>query len=355
MSYQKKLKVGISIGDINGIGVEVILKSLADSKMMDLCTPIVYGSSKVTSYHRKALGIQDFSFNIIQDAHTAHLKRPNLINCWEEDVKIELGQSTETAGKCAFLALSKATEDLKSGAIDVLVTAPINKHNVMQAGFKFAGHTEYLQNKFDVQDGVMLMVSEYLKVGVVTGHIALKDVASVISEEKILSKLEIIRKSLIMDFRIQKPKIAVLGLNPHASDKGTIGSDEEKIIIPALEKASQQGMIVLGPYSADGFFGNEVYKQFDAVLAMYHDQGLIPFKTISFESGVNYTAGLPVIRTSPGHGTAYDIAGKNIASESSMREAIFLACDIFHRRAEYMEISANPLKFGKLTRERGNV
>lgn len=353
MSEQNKLKIGISIGDINGIGVEVLLKAVIDTRLSDLCTLIVYGSSRVTSFHRKVLGIQDFSFNIINEASQANPKRANLINCWQDEVKIELGESTETAGKYSYLALEKAAMDLKEGKLDALVTLPINKHNVKQAGFEFPGHTEYLQSITEAKESMMLMVNDYLKIGFVTGHIALKDVAHAITQEKIIHKLTILNDSLKQDFGIRKPKIAVLGLNPHAGDKGVIGHEEEKTIIPALEKANHKGILTFGPYSADGFFGNHQYKQFDAVLAMYHDQGLIPFKSLSYEQGVNFTAGLPFVRTSPAHGTGYDIAGKNIASESSFREAIYKALDIIRNRQLFEDINSNPLKIHKLARDRG--
>jgi 4-hydroxythreonine-4-phosphate dehydrogenase len=353
MSDSEKIKIGISIGDVNGIGIEVLLKTLIDNRILDLCTPILYGSSKITSFHRKLLNIQDFSFNIINDVAQANPKRANLVNCWQEDVKIDIGQSTEIAGKYAYLSLEKAVDDLNNKKIHALVTLPINKHNISQAGFQFAGHTEYLQSKANAKDSLMLLISDHLKIGVVTGHIPVKDIANSITQEKIISKLNILHDSLRSDFRIQKPKIAVLALNPHAGDKGVIGHEEEKTIIPAIEKANHKNIFVFGPYAADGFFGNGTYKQFDAVLAMYHDQGLIPFKSLAFEDGVNYTAGLPFIRTSPDHGTGYDIAGKNLASESSFRKAIYSACDIYRCRTEYEEITANPLKIHKLSKERG--
>lgn len=353
MLDQDKLKIGISLGDVNGIGVEVLLKAVVDTRLSDLCTLIVYGSSRVTSFHRKLLGIQDFSFNIINEVSQANSKRANLINCWQEELKIELGVSNEIAGKYSYIALQKASADLKDGKIDALVTLPINKHNVMQAGFEFPGHTEYLQSLTEAKESMMLMVNDYLKIGFVTGHMALKDVAHSITQEKIIGKLSVLNDSLKQDFGIRKPRIAVLGLNPHAGDKGAIGQEEEKTIIPALEKANQKGIITFGPYSADGFFGNHQYKQFDAVLAMYHDQGLIPFKSLSYDEGVNFTAGLPFVRTSPAHGTGYDIAGKNVASESSFREAVYKAIDIVRKRIEFEDINSNPLKIHKLSRDRG--
>ncbi|MBK9673601.1 MAG: 4-hydroxythreonine-4-phosphate dehydrogenase PdxA [Bacteroidetes bacterium] len=347
------VKVGISMGDFNGIGMEVIIKTFMDNRMMQLCTPIVYGASRIASFHRKALGIADFSFNIIREADAANPKMANLINCWDEEIKMELGTSTNLAGEKAIASLELAIADLKSGKIDVLVTAPINKNNVQSANFKFPGHTEYLAEKFDVKDYLMLLVSDDLRIGTVTGHIPLNQVASALSTEKIYAKIKLLNNSLIQDFGIRKPKIAVLGLNPHAGDNGLLGEEETKLIIPAIEKLKSEGIMAIGPYAADGFFGSQVYHQFDGVMAMYHDQGLIPFKAMAFESGVNFTAGLPIIRTSPDHGTGYDIAGKNKASESSFRQAVYLACDLFHQRKQQAGLVANPLKITNQRRERG--
>lgn len=347
------VKVGISMGDFNGIGMEVIIKTFMDNRMMQLCTPIVYSASRIASFHRKALGIADFSFNIIRDADAANPKMANLINCWEEEIKMELGTSTSLAGEKAIGSLELAIADLKSGKIDVLVTAPINKNNVQSATFKFPGHTEYLAEKFDVKDYLMLLVSDDLRIGTVTGHIPLNQVASALSTEKIYAKIKLLNNSLIQDFGIRKPKIAVLGLNPHAGDNGLLGEEETKLIIPAIEKLKSEGIMAIGPYAADGFFGSQVYHQFDGVMAMYHDQGLIPFKAMAFESGVNFTAGLPIIRTSPDHGTGYDIAGKNKASESSFRQSVYLACDLFHQRKQQASLVSNPLKITNQRRERG--
>ncbi len=347
-----KIKIGISIGDVNGIGLEVIIKTLADSRIMDYCTPIVYGHTKVASFHRKALNITDFQFNVITEPAQANAKRANMINCWEEDVKIEMGQSTETGGKYAFKSLERAVNDLVAGSIDALVTAPINKHNIQSDAFHFAGHTEYLQEKAGGQDSLMFLISDDLRVGVVTGHIPVNNIAQKVTQESILSKLKLMNESLKKDFWIRKPKIAVLGLNPHAGDNGLIGGEEIETIIPAIELAKASGILAMGPYAADGFFANGSYKKFDAVLAMYHDQGLIPFKQISFESGVNFTAGLNIVRTSPDHGTAYDIAGKDQASETSFREALFAAIHIVKNRKESAELAENPLVFAKLSRDR---
>lgn len=348
----EKLKIGITIGDVNGIGLEVIIKSLFDNRITDYFIPIVYGNTKVASFHRKAIAINDFSFNVVNSADQANPKRPNMINCWQEDVKITLGEQNEIGGKYAFLSLEKATEDLLAGNIDALVTAPINKHNIQQDGFDFPGHTEYLQAKSGASDVLMFMVSDELKIGVVTGHIPVKDIAPSLTSDAIVHKLKMMNSSLKTDFWIQKPKIAVLGLNPHAGDNGLIGTEDEKIITPAVEKAKSEGVFCFGPYPADGFFASDTYTKFDAVLAMYHDQGLIPFKHIASRTGVNYTAGLPFVRTSPDHGTGYDIAGKNMASANSFTEALFTAVHIVERRREQKELSAKPLTFRRLSRDR---
>lgn len=341
---QNKIVVGISHGDINGVSYEVIIKSLMDNRIFDFCVPIVYGSAKVAAYHRKALNINNFSFNNIKSADEANVKRANIINCLDDNVRVELGKSTNIAGESSLISLENAVKDLKEGKIDVLVTAPINKDNVQSEKFNFPGHTEYLTKESKSKESLMFMVSENLKVGVVTTHLPLSKVPEAITEEAILNKLRIMNKSLIQDFRIRKPKIAVLGLNPHAGDNGLLGKEEVDIIVPTLNKAKEEGILALGPYPADGFFGSDNFKKFDAILAMYHDQGLTPFKALAFNSGVNYTAGLDFIRTSPGHGTAFELAGLNQASEVSFRNALYLACDIFRSRTEYKEISKNPLK-----------
>ncbi|MDA3953969.1 MAG: 4-hydroxythreonine-4-phosphate dehydrogenase PdxA [Bacteroidales bacterium] len=341
---QNKIVVGISQGDINGVGYEVIIKSLMDNRIFDFCVPVVYGSAKVAAYHRKALNITNFSFNNIKSANEANVKRANIINCLDDNVRVELGKSTNIAGESSLISLENAVKDLKDGKIDVLVTAPINKDNVQSEKFNFPGHTEYLTNESKTKESLMLMVSENLKVGVVTTHLPLSKVPEAITEEAILSKLRIMNKTLIEDFKIRKPKIAVLGLNPHAGDSGLLGTEEVEVIIPTLNIAKEEGILALGPYPADGFFGSDNFKKFDAILAMYHDQGLVPFKALAFNSGINYTAGLDFIRTSPGHGTAFEIAGLNKASEISFRNAIYLACDIFRNRKEYKGISKDPLQ-----------
>ena len=337
--------IGITHGDINGIGYEVILKSLADNRVYELFTPVIYGSSKVAAYYRKHLDILNLNLSVISTIQEAAPKRINIINCTDDDIKVEFGQSTEEAGKAAFAALERATEDLQAGKLHALVTAPINKKNIQSDKFKFPGHTEYLQEKFGMEKkAIMVLASDIMRVAVAVGHIPIKDIASVLTEELIIDKLTTLNKALKQDFGIRKPRIAVLGLNPHAGDNGVIGNEEENIIIPAMKKAKEQGVICVGPYPADGFFGSDSFGKFDAVLAMYHDQGLIPFKALSMESGVNVTMGLSIIRTSPDHGTAYDLAGKNQASEESFRQALYLAYDIYTKRCCGKEIEANPLK-----------
>jgi 4-hydroxythreonine-4-phosphate dehydrogenase len=344
MAKQDTIRIGITHGDINGIGYEVIMKTLNDPRILEMCTPIIYGSPKVAAYHRKALNINDLSFNHIRSADEAFLRKANIINCIDENVRVELGKSTAEAGMSSFNALDRATSDLKMGYIDALITAPINKDNIQNEEFKFPGHTEFLAETFEAENYAMLMVSETMKVGVVTTHIPISEVAQSLSKESILSKIRIIAKSLQQDFAITKPRIAVFGLNPHAGDNGLLGNEEKDIIIPAINQAKKEGIIALGPYPADGFFGSEDYRKFDAILAMYHDQGLIPFKLASFDRGVNYTAGLPIIRTSPAHGTAYSLAGEDKASPESFRQALYLAIDIFKNREIYNEISKNPLR-----------
>lgn len=342
----KSVRVGITHGDFNSISYEVILKTLADSRINELCTPVIYGSSKIASYHKKTIKVPDYMINVVKRADQLHTRKPNIINVLNEEARIELGKSTPQAGTFAFAALERAIEDLREQRIDVLVTGPINKKNIQSKDFRFPGHTEYLANSFDSKEYLMLMVCNQFKIGTVTGHIPLSEVPKAISTGLILSKLRILNQSLIRDFGIRKPKIAVLGLNPHAGDSELLGKEETDVLIPAIRKAEQEGILAIGPFASDGFFGSAQYNHYDAILAMYHDQGLIPFKALAFESGVNYTAGLPVIRTSPAHGTAYDIAGKDMASEESFREALYLAIDIFNKRTEYDEVNSNPLQFG---------
>lgn len=340
------IRVGITHGDINGIGYEVILKTFGDARMAELCTPVIYGSSKIAGYHRKALNLPSVNLNVISKAEDAGTNRVNMINCVPEDLKVELSQSTEVAGEAAFKALETAVEDLKRGVIDVLLTAPINKHNIQNASFHFPGHTEYLEERFGMgkDKALMILMSGNLRVALVTGHIPLSEVASAVTVESVLLKLKLFNRSLVQDFGIVKPRIAVLALNPHAGDNGLLGKEEETVLKPAMAEAEKEGIMSFGPYAADGFFGSEMYTTFDGVLAMYHDQGLAPFKALAMESGVNFTAGLPVVRTSPAHGTAYDIAGKNLASEDSFRQALYTAIDVYNNRRRYKDATANPLR-----------
>ncbi|MDE5419358.1 4-hydroxythreonine-4-phosphate dehydrogenase PdxA [Labilibaculum sp. DW002] len=339
-----KIKVGITQGDINGIGYEVIIKTLMDNRIYELCTPIIYGSPKVAAYHRKALDIEGFSLNNIKEVSEAHPKRVNVINCTDENIKVELGKSTSSAGAASLASLESAVKDLNDGSIDVLLTAPINKKNIQSKDFVFPGHTEYLESRINSGKSLMLLISEKLRVGVVTGHIPISKVAEVVTKENIMSKLDILNTSLKKDFGIRRPRIAVLSLNPHAGDDGLIGSEEKDVIIPAIEKSRKNGVMALGPYPADGFFGSNDYSKFDAILAMYHDQGLTAFKALSFDSGVNFTAGLSKVRTSPAHGTAYAIAGTNVASPESFQKALYMAIDVYRNRENFEEINKDPLK-----------
>ncbi|MCY7357015.1 MAG: 4-hydroxythreonine-4-phosphate dehydrogenase PdxA [Rudanella sp.] len=410
---EERLVVGISLGDYNGIGPEVILKALQYNQLQRVCTPVIYGSMRVLNRYRNLLNLKDWNLNGIQNVEQASHKMTNVITCWnenarqvppsesapaevtepvafveqkegeqeqtdigndqpatgEEDVKtlliestmpvvqaeaspqpapltheIQPGKVTPEAGQAALACLERAVEDLKAGKLDALITGPINKHNIQSETFRFPGHTEYLAEAFGVPDSLMFMVGETLRVGVVTGHVPLAKVRQNVTRNAIHQKLTIMMQSLRVDFGIEKPRIAVLGLNPHAGENGLLGSEEQETIIPVIEDWRKKGELVYGPFPADGFFGTRGYRKYDAVLAMYHDQGLIPFKAIAFEEGVNFTAGLPIVRTSPDHGTAYDIAGKNLADETSMTQAIYLACDVARRRKEHKETEANALK-----------
>ncbi|MDR6564594.1 MULTISPECIES: 4-hydroxythreonine-4-phosphate dehydrogenase PdxA [unclassified Arcicella] len=337
---QQKPIIGITLGDYNGIGPEVILKALTSNRILKMCTPVIYGSQRVFTYYRKALDLKDWALHSIPSIDQINPKFTNVITCWDDkQTEVNPGKVTPEAGAAALACLQKATEDLKGGHIHAIVTAPINKNNIQSAEFKFPGHTEYFTEAFEAKDSLMFLVSDVLRVGVVTGHIPLGRVRGAITQEKITQKLNLMFTSLIEDFGIQKPKIAVLGLNPHAGEDGLLGNEEKEVISPVLEQFRKKGSLAFGPFPADGFFGNAQFKQYDAVLAMYHDQGLIPFKYISFENGVNFTAGLSVVRTSPDHGTAYDIAGKNIAKETSMLEAIFTAIDVIRNRKEVVAVS----------------
>lgn len=336
------MKIGITQGDVNGVGYEVIMKALQDMEILDDLTPIIYGSPKAAAYHRKALNVAQFSLNNINTPDEAHPRRVNIVTCGDDNIKVELGKSSQAAGQAAFAALEAAVRDLSDGRIDAVVTAPINKKNIQSESFNFPGHTEYLEQAAQAP-ALMLLVSGRLRVGVVAGHVPISRVAQYVSEDKILSKLRILHRSLRQDFNIDGPRIAVLGLNPHAGDHGLLGSEEETVIAPAIAKAQAEGICAMGPYPADGLFGSDALGKFDAVLAMYHDQGLVPFKALAFTSGVNFTAGLPLVRTSPDHGTAYDIAGQDKADPTSMREAIYLAMDIVRNRRVNLELEANRL------------
>ena len=329
---QERPRIGITIGDINGVGPEVIIKTLKDNRILNHITPVIYGSTKTLSYYRKVLKVDDFNYSQVKNPGSYLYRKVNVVNCWEHPIEIQAGEETEEGGKASYLALRQAVKDVKDGLIDALVTAPINKNNIQNDEFNFPGHTEFLTTQFERQDSLMMMVGDNMKVGIVTGHMPLKEVSAAITAEKLRSKIKLMEQSLINDFLIRKPKIAVLGLNPHSGEEGLLGQEEQEIIKPVIQELKNKGKLVIGPFPADGFFGKGQYKNFDAVLAMYHDQGLGPFKALAFQEGVNFTAGLPVIRTSPDHGTAYAIAGKNVADPTSMRQSVYLALDIFKNR-----------------------
>lgn len=337
------VRVGISIGDVNGIGVEVTMKALEDARILTDCTPIIYGSQKLFAECKKELRMNNFNFTSVKTAEEARRKKINIIDVWQEDIEVKFGETNETGGKYAFLSLEAATRDLAAGKVDVLVTAPISKEAMAKTGFQFPGHTEYLADMAGQDEALMLMISSTMKIGLVTSHIALKDVSTTVTAEKVLAKINAFNASLKKDFGIQRPKIAVFGLNPHAGENGKMGTEEKEAIIPAITRAQNDGIFAYGPYPADGFFGSPSKAKFDGVLAMYHDQGLAAFKALAFDEGVNFTAGLPIIRTSPDHGTAFDIAGKNMASGDSMRHAIYLAMDVFRNHRFEKEITANVL------------
>ena len=349
---ENKPVIGITQGDINGIGVEVILKALHDPAILELVTPVIFSSPKTLSYYRKNLGLDEFSFHQCRDMDAINPKKVNLYTCYEEEVTIEPGKNTPASGKYAYLSLEKAVEALKGGKIHGLVTAPISKIGIQSEQFEFPGHTEYLGSTLGGKPLMLLCHEKGLRVAVATGHVAIQQVPSLITKELIVEKTTALCESLIKDFGIRKPRIAVLGLNPHAGEDGLLGNEERDIIKPAIDACKSLNALIYGPYSADGFFGNTTWQQFDGILAMYHDQGLIPFKTLAFEEGVNFTAGLPFVRTSPDHGTAYAIAGKNQASEISIRRAIYMALDIIKQRQLHAEITQNPLPKVNLKRER---
>ena len=343
MEQEKKIRVAITQGDTNGVGYEVILKVFQDSAILELCTPIIYGSPKIAAYHKKILNIET-PFNIINKAEDARDGRVNLLACHDDETKVELGQPTTEAGQAAFCALDRAMTDYRKGLYDVLVTAPINKATIQNPGFQFHGHTEYIETSLgEGKKALMILMNDVLRVALVTTHLPIKDIAKAITKEAIIEKATIFHQSLRRDFRISCPRIAVLSLNPHAGDNGLLGAEEKEIIQPAIEQLAENGIQAFGPYPADGFFGSGNFNYFDGVLAMYHDQGLAPFKTIALESGVNYTAGLPIVRTSPDHGTAYDIAGQGRADANSLRQAVYTAIDVFRNRQNYDEPLQNPL------------
>ncbi len=353
MIERSPLRVGISCGDLNGIGIEVVLKCFEDNRMMADVTPVLYASSHAVSHHRKALGLEEVQFHRVHDAREALAKKLNLVNVWEEDITIELGKPSGPLAAYAIKSLEATAQDLASGKVDVLITAPIDKHAMQQAGFAYPGHTEFLQHMAGSDSEVlMVLAADGLRVGTVTGHIPLKDVASSITTDRIVAKARLLHQSLLRDFGIVEPRIAVLGLNPHAGDNGALGTEDKERIVPAVRKLNEEGINAMGPYAADGFFGNGSYKHFDGVLAMYHDQGLAPFKALSFGHGVNFTAGLPIVRTSPDHGTGLDIAGKGVADEGSFRAAVWMACDIHRNREVYKTIGTNPLQPQKREKER---
>ena len=339
-----KIRVGITQGDINGVGYEVILKTFSDPVMLELCTPIIYGSPKVAAYHRKSLDLPT-NFSIVNSAAEAVHNRLSVVNCTDDEVKVEFSKADPEAGKAALGALERAIEEYKEGLVDVIVTAPINKHTIQSETFAFPGHTEYIEERLgDGAKSLMILMKDDFRVALVTGHIPVSQIASTITKELIQEKLAIFNHSLKQDFCIGAPRIAVLSLNPHAGDEGLLGKEEEEIIIPALKEMAAKGILCYGPYPADGFMGSGNFTHFDGVLAMYHDQGLAPFKALAMDEGVNYTAGLPVIRTSPAHGTAYDIAGKGLASAASFRQAIYVAIDVLRNRLRDKEAHANPLR-----------
>ena len=341
----KKPVIGITIGDINGIGPEVIIKLLSDDRIYQFCTPVVYGSTRVLSFYKKLLNDKRFRYSSLTDWSKLMDKQTNVVSTIVDQPEIEVGKETEIAGKYALDAVNQAISDWKEGKIDALITAPINKHNVAKAAEgSFTGHTEYLARETGAKDSLMLLFADNIRMGLVTNHIPVSEISSKLNKEIVQQKIEMLNRSLIQDFFLNKPRIAVLSLNPHAGDKGLIGSEELEILVPAINQCYRNGILAFGPYPADGLFGSGNFKKFDAVLAIYHDQGLAPFKALTFDDGVNFTAGLDIIRTSPDHGTAFDIAGKNLASPQSMRQALFAALDIVESRAEYKEWTEDKLK-----------
>ena len=344
MEEEQKIKVGITQGDVNGIGLEVILKAFVEPEAYESFTPVIYGSPKAAAYHRKSLNLQNVSLNNIREAGEAHAKRVNIVTLGDDNMHVEPGKSSQFAGEAAVESLKAAADDLLKGNIDVLVTAPVNNNTIQSDNFKYVGQTEFLQSLAGNSESLMLMVNDRLRVGIVASHLPLKEVSRYITKDRILTKLRILNETLKQDFSIRRPRIAVLGLNPHAGDNGLLGEEEQTVIIPALEEAANEGIYAMGPYSADSLFGSGDAFKFDAVLAMYHDQGIAPFKAIAFETGAVFTAGLPFIRTAPIHGTAYDIVGQDKATCDSFRNAIYLAIDIFNNRKMNKELQSNPMQ-----------
>ncbi|GAA3592192.1 4-hydroxythreonine-4-phosphate dehydrogenase PdxA [Flavivirga amylovorans] len=342
MMKTENIIVGISIGDLNGIGGEIVLKTFEDARVLDFCTPVIFASAKTMNYFKTHFK-SGINFHIVNNINQLAKGKVNVYNCWNDPVKIEFGKEDVKIGEYAIKSLEAATKALKNNDVDVLVTAPINKHNIQSEDFKFPGHTDYLAQQLE-GESLMFMVTESLRVGLLTDHVPVKDIVDHITEDLIVKKIDTVYDSLKRDFKIGKPKIAVLGINPHTGDNGVIGSEDDAVLRPTLKKIKENGKLVFGPYAADSFFGSSNYKNFDAIIATYHDQGLIPFKTLSFGQGVNYTAGLNKVRTSPDHGTAYEIAGKGKADSSSFKEAVFTAIQIYKNRIDYEELTANPLK-----------
>ncbi len=343
--------IGITVGDINSIGAEIIIKTFLDNRMMEFCTPVIFASNKTINFYRKLMNENNFNYQSIKDFTRLNHKQVNVYNCWEEEVQITPGVLNEAGGKYAARALEVAIQCLKDGHIAGLVTAPIHKNNIQSEKFSYTGHTPYLKDAFEAKEVLMFMTAENMRVGLLTEHVPISQVAKYVTKENIVSKLHMMKESLVKDFGIDKPRIAVLGLNPHAGDEGLIGREEIEQIAPAIKQAKSSGIMAFGPYSADAFFAREMYAKFDGVLAMYHDQGLIPFKSLASGEGINYTAGLPIVRTSPDHGTAFDIAGKNLADPSSFRQAIFTCLEVIEQRARYAENTKNPLKKTELASE----
>ncbi len=344
MSEQKRPVIGISVGDLNGIGIEIIIKTFSDNRILELCTPIIFGSNRVINFYKKSIPEINLNYVSIKEISKINPKQVNIFTLWEEEIEIQPGQMTETGGKYGVQSLQAAVKALKEKTIDALVTAPLNKFTMQSNEFNFTGHTPFLKEAFKADDVLMLMIADNMKVGLLTEHLAIMDVAKNINKEQIIKKINLLKTSLIKDFGVERPRIAVLGLNPHAGDEGLVGNEEKEIIRPAILESKKNDCVVMGPYSADAFFARGNHEKFDAILAMYHDQGLIPFKSLAIGEGTNFTAGLQAIRTSPDHGTAFDIAGKNQADESSFRAAVFSAIDIFNTRNNYQELRKNPLK-----------